>query len=185
VLAGRILGAVNALVLECREERLGHRIVIADSGPAGRVPEAVFLQRHRELAGRVIAAAIGVEDRILGERVVAGRHLDSLLDERGLVVIVRGPPDHRLRVAVDDGGQEKPALPCRDLGDIADHFLAGRVSSEIPGHEIGNVVLLTVALGEADPPRPRLAGLQAQLAHQRPHQLRPGRHAERRDDTTV
>src|SRR5438045_3380691 len=103
-----------------------------------------------------LAAAIGVEDRILGERVVAGRHLDRLLDERGLVVIVGGPPDHRLRVAVDDGGQEKPALPCRDAGDIADHFLAGRISSEIPGHEVRKVVLLAVAVGEADPPGPWL-----------------------------
>jgi len=84
VLTGRILGAVNALVLQCREERLGHRIVIADPGAAGGVPEAVFLQRRGELAGRVIAAAIGVEDRILGERVAAGRHLDGLLDERVL-----------------------------------------------------------------------------------------------------
>jgi len=45
---------------------------------------------------------------------------------------------------------------------VADHFLARRVSGEIPLHEVGNVVLLPVALGEADPPRPRLAGLQAQ-----------------------
>ena len=59
---------------------------------------------------------------------------------------------------------------------VADHFLARRVSGEIPLYEVGNVVLLPVALGEADPPRPRLAGLQAQLTHQRPHQLRPGRH---------
>jgi hypothetical protein len=54
VLAGRILGAVNPLVLQRREERLGHRIVIADPGAAGGLPEAVFLQRRRELAGRVI-----------------------------------------------------------------------------------------------------------------------------------
>src|SRR5260370_40118931 len=60
-------------------------------------------------------------------------------------------------------------------GDVTDHFLAGRISSEIPGHEVRNVMLLAVALGEADPPGPRLAGLQAQLTHQRPHQLRPGR----------
>ena len=37
VFPGRILGAINAFVLQCREERLGHRIVIADSGAAGGV----------------------------------------------------------------------------------------------------------------------------------------------------
>ena len=34
--------------------------------------------------------------------------------------------------------------------DVTDHFLAGRVSSEIPVHQVGHVVLLAVALGEAD-----------------------------------
>src|SRR5690348_7582615 len=90
---------------------LGHRIVVTDPGTAYRLPEAVLLQRHGELAGRVVAAAIGVKNRILSERIIAGRHLDGLLDERSLVVIVGGPPDHRLCMAVDDGGQEKPALP--------------------------------------------------------------------------
>ena len=60
---------------------------------------------------------------------------------------------------------------------IADHFLAGRGSGEVPFHEVGNAVLLAVALGEAEPPRLRLARIQAQLAHHRPHQLRPGPHA--------
>src|SRR6266568_8157958 len=56
---------------------------------------------------------IGVKDSTRGERVIAGGHLDGLLDERGLVVIVRGPADHGFGVAVDDRGQEKPALPGR------------------------------------------------------------------------
>ena len=34
-------------------------------------------------------------------------------------------------------------------------------------------MLLPVALGQAEPPGPRLARLQAQLAHEGPHQLRP------------
>ena len=84
VLTSRILGAVNALVLQRREERLGHRIVVTDPGTAYRLPEAVLLQRHGELAGRVVAAAIGVKNRILSERIIAGRHLDGLLDERVL-----------------------------------------------------------------------------------------------------
>ena len=61
--------------------------------------------------------------------------------------------------------------------DVADDFPAGRVSGEIASHMVGDVVLLAVALGEAEPPRPRLAGLQAQLAHDGPDQFRPGGHA--------
>src|SRR5689334_2016014 len=58
MLAGRILGAVDALVLQDGEERLGHRVIIADSGTPDGMPDAVFLQRFRELLGRVVTAAI-------------------------------------------------------------------------------------------------------------------------------
>jgi hypothetical protein len=118
-----------------------------------------------------------MEDGPRGERVTAGGHLDGLLDERGLVIIVYGPAGHGFRVAVDDRGQEKPALPGRDIGDVADHFLARRGGGEIPRHQVGDAVLLAVTLGEADPPRPRLAGLEAQVPHDRPDQLRPGGNA--------
>jgi len=59
--------------------------------------------------------------------------------------------------------------------------LAGRAGCEIPLHTVGDPVLLAVALGEAEPPGPWLAGLQAQLTHHRPHQLGPGRHAPGRE----
>jgi hypothetical protein len=43
-----------------------------------------------------------MENSTLGERVIAGSHLDSLLDERSLVIIVCCPADHGLRVAIDN-----------------------------------------------------------------------------------
>jgi hypothetical protein len=124
----------------------------------------------------VVATAIGMENSINGERVVTGGHLDGLLDKLGLIMIVSRPADHGFGVAVDDRGQVKPALPGRNIGDVADHLLAGCGGGEIAAHEVGDGVLLAVALGEAEPPRPWLAGLQAQLTHQGPHQLRPRGH---------
>ena len=59
--ASRILGTVNPLVLQCSEEGLGHRIVVADPGAADGLAEAMLLQGRRELAGCVIAAAVGVK----------------------------------------------------------------------------------------------------------------------------
>ena len=56
VLTSRILGAVNALVLQRGEERLGHPIIVADPGTAGGLPEAMYLQRLSELTGRIITA---------------------------------------------------------------------------------------------------------------------------------
>src|ERR1017187_7295047 len=172
VLAGRIPGAVDALVLQRGEERLGHRIVVTDPGAADGLPENTLLQRLSELPGRVVAAAVGMENSILSERVITGGHLDRLLDERRLVVIVRPPADHFLRIAVDTRRQVKPALPHRNAGDAADHFLARRASGEIPLHKVGNVMLPAVALGQAEPPRPRLAGPRPQPAHHGPP--RPG-----------
>src|SRR5690348_18413131 len=105
------------------------------------MPDVVFPQRPGELTGRVVAPAVGVENGILSERIITGGHLDGLLDERCLVVIVRRPSDYLFRMAVDDGGQVKPSLPCRNVCNIADHFLARRGSSEITFHEVGNIVL--------------------------------------------
>ena len=39
------------------------------------------------------------------------------------------------------------------------------------------MVLAVVLLGEVEPPRPGLAGLQVQLAHDAPDELRPTGHA--------
>src|ERR1019366_552165 len=100
-----------------------------------------------------------MKNSAISERTAAGGHLDRLLDERRLVAIACRPADHFFRVAVDNRRQVQPALPRRNAGDAADHFPARRVSGEIPLYEAGNVVLPAVALGEAEPPRPRLAGL--------------------------
>jgi hypothetical protein len=67
---------VDTLVLQSSEERFGHRVVVADSGAADRLPEVMLLQRPGELLRGVIAAAIGMENRIAGEGIVAGGHLD-------------------------------------------------------------------------------------------------------------
>src|SRR6266851_10181761 len=103
MLTGRILGAVDALVLQSGEERFGHRIVVADPGAPDGMPEVIFSQRLRELPGCVVAAPVGVKNSILSERMIAGGHLDCLLDERGLVVIAGRPADHFFRMAVYGG----------------------------------------------------------------------------------
>ena len=52
-----------------------HRVIVANSGPADRMPELVMLQSPGELAGCVIASAIRVEDRLLGKNMVPGGHV--------------------------------------------------------------------------------------------------------------
>src|ERR1700730_17211294 len=97
MLTGRILGAVDTLVLKRGEERLRHSIVVTYPGAADGLLEVMYLQRPGELTGRVVAAAVRMENSTLSERVIAGSHLDSPLDKRSLVIIARGPADHSLR----------------------------------------------------------------------------------------
>lgn len=77
------------------------------------MPEVMLLHRLRELSGRVVAAAVGMEISLRGERMITYGHLDGLLDERRLVVIAGSPADHGLGVAVDNRRQVNPALPGR------------------------------------------------------------------------
>ena len=49
VLAGRVLGAVDTLVLKRGEERLRHSIVVPYTGAADRLEQVMFLQRPGKL----------------------------------------------------------------------------------------------------------------------------------------
>src|ERR1039457_761548 len=119
---------------------------------------------------------VRAKDRLVGNSMVPGGHFYSPLDERRLVVVVHCPAHDRLGVAVDDGRQIDPAFPGFDVSDVPDHSQAGSACGEVALDEVGDAVLLAVALGEAEPPGPGLAGLQAQFTHEEPDQLRPARH---------
>jgi hypothetical protein len=112
-----------------------------------------------------------VEDGVVGEPVVAGSHGDGGLDKRSLVVVVHRPAHHGLGVAIDDGRQVDPAFPGVDVRDVADQFQAGSIGGEVALDEVGDVVGLAVVVGEAEPPGPGLARLQAQLTHEAADEL--------------
>src|ERR1017187_8672015 len=111
----RILSTVDSLVLQDSEERFSHRVIVANSGPAYRIQELMLLQRPGELAGCIVAAAIRMEYRLVGNNMVAGGHVYGLLDQRRLVVVIHRPAHNGLGVAVDDGGQIYPAFPGFDI----------------------------------------------------------------------
>jgi len=154
---------MDALVLQSAEKGLGHRIIVTTPGPPDRLSDAERPKRACKPRRSVIAAAIGVENCAAFDIVIPDGHPDRFLDEFGLVIVVHGPPDHGFGVTIDDRGEVDPALPGGNVGDIADHFLAGRGRGEVPADEVGQQG--GRGFGEAQPPRPRLTRLQAQLTH--------------------
>src|SRR6266540_3019545 len=116
-------------------------------------------------------AAVGVEYRVLGQGIIAGGHLKGLDHQVGSHVVGQRVADAGLGVAVQHGGQIQPALPGGDVGDVPDQLRAGLVGGEVAAHQVRDLPGVA-GLGGRRPPRPRLERLQAELAHQRAHQLR-------------
>jgi hypothetical protein len=59
-------------------------------------------------------------------------------------------------------------------------LVPGGAGGEVTVHQVGDVMLLAVALGEAEPPGLGPAGLQAQLAHEGSHRLAPSGYSRQR-----
>ena len=78
-----------------------------------------------------MGAAVGMKNAAGNEDVVAGRHRHRVGDQAGPHVVGHGVADDFPVEAVDDGGQVKPALPGRDVGDVADELGAGPVGGEV------------------------------------------------------
>src|SRR5674476_1658414 len=118
-----------------------------------------------------------MENRTIRERDVSGRHRDRTGDQGCLVVVAHRPADDLAGVAVDDQGHIQPALPGRDVGDVADEFGAGRLGGEVAPDQVRDrgppAGLDRGALAGAS----WLARNQPGRPHQVPDQLRPAQHA--------
>ena len=73
VFPGGVDGAVNELVLQRGEERLGHGVIEADPGAADRLAQVERGEDAGELRRCVVAAPVGVEDRTRFERMIRVR----------------------------------------------------------------------------------------------------------------
>src|SRR5258708_6621411 len=169
----RIHGTVNPLDFYGSIERFGESIVKARPCATDRLADSQLRQHGGELGGRVIAAAIAVEYGTIWQIDVTGGHLDRAGDQRRPVIIIYRPSDYLTRRAVNDRRQKRPALPGGDVRNIADHLRAGDLGGEVAVHQVRDRAGLALLRG-GRPPRPRLAGHQAELPHQPADQLGPG-----------
>ena len=71
------------------------------------------------LPGRVLTAAVGVEDHPRVGVAAGDGVAQRVGDQVGAQVVGDRPADDPARAQVDDGGQVQPALPGVDVGDVA------------------------------------------------------------------
>src|SRR5215217_1780801 len=129
---------VEALAFQRREERLGQRVVPALPGPTVR-------QRHLEIAGEggvvaagVLAPAIGMEhDPSCG--IASGHGVGQRVgNQLGTQMLGHGEPHDPPRGDVDYGRQVQPALPGREVGDVATPAGVdrGRIDREVTADQV-------------------------------------------------
>jgi hypothetical protein len=140
------------------------------SGGSDRASNIQQVGRGRESCAGILSSAIGVEYRALDERIVPGSHGQRVDHQFAAKMVSHGIADTGFSIAVNDRGQIDPALPCRNVGNVAYHFLAGSIGGEIPIHQVRDRAGIAGG-GGGRPVRPGLAGDQAKLAHQLAHEL--------------
>jgi len=124
------------------------------------------------LAG-ILAAAIGMKHRTVGEVDVRGGHVDGVADQVGAHVLGHRPADDGLGVAVDHGGQVEPAGPGAHVSDVPDQLAPRSLGGEVAADVVGDPRLTLVHRG--GPVGPRLAGDQVLLAHDVPDHVQADR----------
>src|SRR6266516_142596 len=117
-----------------------------------------------------------MENSAAREIEIPGGHLDRRRDQRRLVIVTHRPANYLACRAVDGRGEIEPPFPGWEIGNVADHLRAGHFCTKVPVHQVRDRAGLALD-GGGRPPRPRLAGHQAQLAQQGADQLRPCPHA--------
>ena len=172
-LSRRVRGSIHPLDLNRRVKRFRQRIIETDPGTPDRLADPQVLEHAGELGRGVITPAVRVEYRAGREIDIPGRHLDRRSDQRRLVIVAHRPADDLSGRAVDHRRKIFPPLPRRDVGNVADHFLPGLVGAEVPVDQVRDRPGRSL-LGGGRPPRPRLAGDQAQLTHELADQLPAG-----------
>src|SRR3954451_24841301 len=161
--------------------------VETDTGSAQRTANASAPTIAVEFGGRVLGAAVGMEDH--SGRWIPGRdgHVQGVGDQAGAHVVGDRPAHHPAAVQIDHGGQIGPAVPRLDVGDVAAPLPVRRLGAELPPDQVrcadrpapgdgGALPRLRVAPSQPsgaheppDPPEPQPVSDRGQLGAHPPH----------------
>ena len=156
--------ALEHLALEGADEGLGPGVVVGVGARRHALAHAGTRQRLTEAGTAVLAAAVTVEDRVLGwtrsERLTQGGH-----DQVATQMIPQAPADDAARAQIDDDGQVEPTCASGNEGDVTSPSTIGNFRWRLAGEQVGRGPIRPpvagfwhVVLG--------LEGVQASLCHQ-------------------
>src|SRR5829696_1606772 len=129
--------SVIHFVLESGEERFGGGVVPANAGAADAGVDSVGAAEVGEFAGRILAAAVGVEDGAGGSVAVRDGHLQGVGDQAGAEVVGELPADDHAGAQVDHGGQVQPSLAGLEVGDVHRPVAVPARRCEVPSDQVG------------------------------------------------
>ena len=172
----RVLGGVPGreapsavhLVLQRREERFRHSVVVAVAGAAAGQPHVVVARPLGQKPAGVLGAAVGVEYRVAGHVAARfGRRQRRNHDVRRHSLGER-PAHHHAGAQVDDRREVQPPLAGAQVGDVAHELVGWNGAGEVAAHQVGPGPRLGIR-DRGALPRVGRAPAYPQLAHQFAH----------------
>src|ERR1035441_3649836 len=156
---------VDEFFLIGREERFGHGIVVADTGPAQGSSYIILRTVGIEDRGCVLAAPVGMEDHPGGRIAGGDGHVEGGGDQAGAHVRGDRPADDGTGVQVEDGGEVRPAVPGPDAGRVTAPAGVRQRGGEVAADQVRRGDRMVAADG-GPLPRLRVASLQASGLHE-------------------
>src|SRR6266849_2465403 len=142
--------AREQLALQRREEALAHGVVVGVAHRSHRRPHLRFLAAKPEGDRGVLRAVVGVMHDA-SSFALPERHVERGEHELGSQVLSHAPADDSATVGIEDHRQVQEPGPRRDVSNVGDPELVRGICTELPLHEIGGRLCITIAHGRRHP----------------------------------
>jgi hypothetical protein len=138
--------AIEQFAFQGSEEALAEGIIETIADRAHRRADSGCATALAKRQGRVLAALIGMMDDVFWATLL-DRHLQGIHHQRGLEVSGHCPADDFAAPGIHNNGQVQPSAPSRNVGDVCDPQMIGRLGSEITLDQIWGRTCSWLSLG--------------------------------------
>ena len=158
--------AVHAFTLECIEERLHGRVIVAVGRATHTHLNALGSKQRLVAIAGVFAASIRMVKQTGWQVPTSQRHVQRECDQVLIVLWGHGPSHNHARKQIQDDGQVEPALCRWDGRDIAYPLGVGAGSAKVSVEDIRRAQSCRITLGGLGLGSAVRLGTQPQLLHQ-------------------